>query len=402
LFGGDDQPAKHGLWLRDWRRWRDKLAYALEFVEPGRQALERVKRLGVLAVTGTASSRELFAIRCHRGADIARELGVSDSTAVAIRTMDEHWDGGGYPDGLRGEQIPIEARIIGLAQVAEIYWALGGPAAAISMARERRGRWFDPELVAALTAIGPSDRLWADLAAADLDTLVTNAEPSERVVPADEPRLDRIAHAFALVVDAKSSFTYRHSDRVAAVSDAIAVQMGLPAAERVRLRRAALLHDIGKLAVPNRILDKPGKLDPDEWEIVKRHPHFTHEVLARVPVFSEFALDAASHHERVDGKGYHRGIGGAALSRHARILATADVFDALSAERPYRPALPLDQVLAIIAEGRGTQLCPESVDALRRSEVRGQRSEVRGQRQVRGWRSSRGRGESRKIGAISR
>jgi putative nucleotidyltransferase with HDIG domain len=183
-------------------------------------------------------------------------------------------------------------------------------------------------------------------------------------IRADESRLDRIARAFALIVDAKSAFTYDHSDRVAAISEAIAADMGLSATERVRLRRAALLHDIGKLSVPNRILDKPGTLDAGEWNIVKRHPHFTHEILARVPVFSEFAYDANCHHERIDGHGYHRGVQGGGISVAARIMATADIFDALSAARPYRAAMPLDQVLSIIGEGRGTQLCPTAVDAL--------------------------------------
>jgi putative nucleotidyltransferase with HDIG domain len=193
---------------------------------------------------------------------------------------------------------------------------------------------------------------------------VAAAEPEERVIAADETRLDRIATAFALVVDAKSAFTYHHSDRVAAYAVAIAQAMGLPARDCVRLRRAGLLHDIGKLSVPNRILDKPGKLDPDEWDVVRKHPHYSFEILERVPVFSEFAFDAAAHHERIDGKGYHRGLSGPSLSRHARILAAADIFDALSAARPYREALPLERVLSIVREGSGTQLCPECVDAL--------------------------------------
>lgn len=128
--------------------------------------------------------------------------------------MDEHWDGG-YPEGLRREQIPLTARIIGLTQVAEVYWGLGGPGAALDMARERRGRWFDPELVRVLGDISASGRVWSDLETETLSDAIATAEPVEQVIPADESRLDRIAHAFALVVDAKSSFTYRHSDRVA-------------------------------------------------------------------------------------------------------------------------------------------------------------------------------------------
>ena len=116
--------------------------------------------------------------------------------------MDEHWDGG-YPEGLRREQIPLTARIIGLTQVAEVYWGLGGPGAALDMARERRGRWFDPELVRVLGDISASGRVWSDLETETLSDAIATAEPVEQVIPADESRLDRIAHAFALVVDAQ-------------------------------------------------------------------------------------------------------------------------------------------------------------------------------------------------------
>jgi putative nucleotidyltransferase with HDIG domain len=364
LFGGDDQDAKRGLWERDWRKWGEKIKYALEYTEPDGSLIERASRFVTLAVAGPSSQRELFEIRCDRGANIARALGVSEPTAVAIRCMDEHWDGGGYPEGMCRDQIPLYARIIGLAQVAEIYWGMGGPQAAIDVARSRRSRWFDPELVKVMLAVGTSDRLWATLTSPSLQDAIAAAEPIERAVPADEGRLDKIAHAFALVVDAKSNFTYHHSDRVALISDALAAELGLPPEQRVRLRRAALLHDIGKLSVPNRILDKPGRLDAEEWSVVKQHPYFTYEILARVPVFSDFAYDASCHHERVDGRGYYRGVDGDRLSTHARIMATADVFDALSAARPYRGPMPLDQVLQIIGEGRGTAHCPATVDAL--------------------------------------
>jgi putative nucleotidyltransferase with HDIG domain len=364
LFGGNDQQAKRGLWERDWRKWREKIRYAIEYTEPDGSPLERLHRFFMLAMQGPSCQRELFEIRCDRGANIARALGVSEPTAIAIRTMDEHWDGGGYPEGLRRDQIPLYARIIGLAQVAEIYYGMGGPIAAIEEARARRGTWFDPELVKVLRAVGEHDRMWTDLRTEHLQGAIAAAEPVEQVIPADESRLDRIAHAFALVVDAKSNFTYHHSDRVAAISQSIAAEMGVAEPQRVRLRRAALLHDIGKLSVPNRILDKPGKLDAEEWEVVRQHPYFTYEILARVPVFSEFAYDASCHHERIDGRGYYRSVGGDKLSTHARIMATADIFDALSAARPYRGPLPLEKVLSIIGEGRGSQLCPDCVDAL--------------------------------------
>jgi HD-GYP domain-containing protein (c-di-GMP phosphodiesterase class II) len=130
------------------------------------------------------------------------------------------------------------------------------------------------------------------------------------------------------------------------------------------LRRAALLHDIGKLAVPNAILDKPGQLTDAEWIVVKQHPAHTLHVLQQVPVFRELAEDAANHHERLDGKGYFRGLTGDRLTPTAKILAVADVTDALMSARPYREAMPIESVIAVLLKGRGAQFWPEAVDAM--------------------------------------
>ena len=130
------------------------------------------------------------------------------------------------------------------------------------------------------------------------------------------------------------------------------------------LRRAGLLHDIGKLAVSSRILDKPGRLEPDEMAAIREHPRYTQQILERVACLRGIVETAASHHERLDGGGYHRGLTGVALSRPARILAVADIYEALTADRPYREAMPREKALAIVREQRGTGLCPVAVDAL--------------------------------------
>jgi HD-GYP domain-containing protein (c-di-GMP phosphodiesterase class II) len=143
----------------------------------------------------------------------------------------------------------------------------------------------------------------------------------------------------------------------------MAEYIGLSQAERVRVKRAGLLHDIGKLAVPNRILDKAGRLTSNEWEVVRLHPYYSYQILERVPVFGEFAFDASAHHERMDGRGYYRNLRGDQLSLCARILATADKFDALSADRPYRAGLPIDRVCSILNEDVGLDLCPDCVTA---------------------------------------
>src|SRR5262245_49873343 len=189
LFGGDDQRAKRGVWLRDWRRLREQVAYALDYVEPDGRLTERLRRMAVLAVKGPASRRALFEIRCDRGAQIARTLGFSAATSDAIRAMDEHWDGGGYPAGLRRQRIPVLARIIGLAQVAEIFSSDSGPARAAEVVRQRKGSWFDPDVADAFLSVSRDERLWESCASPTLDETVAAAEPEGRAVSAEGRRL---------------------------------------------------------------------------------------------------------------------------------------------------------------------------------------------------------------------
>jgi HD-GYP domain-containing protein (c-di-GMP phosphodiesterase class II) len=179
----------------------------------------------------------------------------------------------------------------------------------------------------------------------------------------DDDGLDRIAEAFAAVIDAKSPYTHEHSRRVSTLAVSIGSRLGIRGAALVRLRRAALLHDIGKLGVPNRILDKPDRLTRSEWKVVRRHPQFTYDILDRVPIFREFAFDASCHHERLDGSGYFRRLSGRAISQTARILAVADVVDALLAARPYRDGLAPAKVVDMLRADRGRTLCGECVDA---------------------------------------
>jgi HD-GYP domain-containing protein (c-di-GMP phosphodiesterase class II) len=261
-------------------------------------------------------------------------LGFESETADAVRTLDEHWDGGGQPRGLHGEEIPLLGRILCLAQTAEIFYRAGGPDAAYRVARRRRGGWFDPALVDALATVAADRAFWDSLDAIPIDAW----EPEDHVIAADEARLDQIAAAFAGVVDAKSPWTYRHSDRVGLILVGLARATGVDLPLR-DLRRAALLHDIGKLAISNRILDKPAELTSAEFAVVRRHPTITEQVLARVPGCRHIVGLAGAHHERLDGSGYPRGLTAAQLSSAMRLLALADVYEALTSPRPYRAAL---------------------------------------------------------------
>jgi putative nucleotidyltransferase with HDIG domain len=177
--------------------------------------------------------------------------------------------------------------------------------------------------------------------------------------------LEQLAEAFAQVVDAKSPWTFRHSSGVAEIAEGIAGVLGYDAASLNRVRQMGLLHDIGKLGVSNMILDKPGRLDEDELVVLRRHPEHTHRILSRVGGFRDFSDLAAAHHERIDGRGYHLGLTAAELPLPARILTVADIFEALSAARPYRPAVPQEQVLEIMRRDAGVAICPMAYSALR-------------------------------------
>jgi putative nucleotidyltransferase with HDIG domain len=177
--------------------------------------------------------------------------------------------------------------------------------------------------------------------------------------------IDSICETFADVVDTKSPFTYRHSLGVMDAAVAIGSVLGL-APDRMRvLRRAALLHDIGKLAISNTILDKPTRLTDAEMDVVKTHPGIGAQILGHVDAFGEVAVLAGEHHEKLDGTGYPNGLHGRDLSLESRLLAVADIYGALSEERPYRAGLEPAQIAAIMERDVPAKLDGECYEALR-------------------------------------
>jgi HD-GYP domain-containing protein (c-di-GMP phosphodiesterase class II) len=360
VFGTDELQVKREIKLVDPRRPAQSLRYLRRNVAVGAPLRERVRHVRALVALGLDGARELSEMRCERGADIARAIDLDEDAANAIRQLDEHWNGRGYPAGLAGEEISPLARVMCLAQTMEVFWQQGGPQAACAIARARRGTWFAPALVDAVADFEHDADFWASLTTADVNAL----EPADRVQRADDARLDRVAKAFAGIVDAKSPYTARHSAGVAEIAEGIAVTMGLDEATRRLLRRAGLLHDVGKLGVSNRILDKPGRLTEDEWAAVRRHPHLSLVILAPVPALADVARLAVEHHERLDGSGYPYGLTAADLDEPSRILQVADVAEALSARRPYRDALASGEVMAILDGDAGIKLDADAVAAL--------------------------------------
>jgi HD-GYP domain-containing protein (c-di-GMP phosphodiesterase class II) len=343
LFAADDRAAKATSKLVDWTNPRAAFVWSLRTVAPGTGLRRRIEVLKGIRDEGEVT-RKFMEARCDRGAEIARMLFLSEETASAIRSLDEHWDGRGMPDGLGGEEIPLAARILCLAQTVEVFHAAGGVKAARRMAERRRGKWFDPALVDAFRRFCGDQDFWAALEAPD----VSEWEPPDFALAGDDARLDRIAEAFARVIDAKSPFTARHSVRVAEIADGIAAVLRFAPDGRRTLNRASLLHDIGKLAISSRILDKPDKLTDEEFRAIQTHPVHTLRILERAPCFTDLADLAANHHEKLDGTGYPRALDAGHLDLPMRVLAVADVYEALTADRPYRGPLPVEEALAII------------------------------------------------------
>ena len=288
----------------------------------------------------------------------------SEAVAEAIAALDEHWDGGGRPLGMRHDQIPLMSRIALMAQVTDVFMMDFGAEEAAAELEDRSGIWFDPDLIPVFTQIIRRPGFAAELKSPRLEQEVFSSAHALQIAEVDEDYLDEISHAFALVIDAKSPFTHGHSERVARYTRMICTQLGLPPAQIRWMARAALLHDIGKLGIANSILDKPGKLTRDEMEIIRQHPIWGHEVLSRVGAFRQMADVIVAHHERPDGMGYPYGLTGDQLTREMRILGVADIFDALTADRPYREALPLEEAYAIMDKMAGSGLDPDCYAAL--------------------------------------
>jgi HD-GYP domain-containing protein (c-di-GMP phosphodiesterase class II)/DNA-binding CsgD family transcriptional regulator len=338
--------------------------------------LRRPQHLGRVLRAGPSGNETILRSVCEVGGRMAERLHLGEGVRAALQDGTETWDGRGGAYGRAGEDITLPARFALLSAQAVLFDGLGGPEAALDVVRGRAERWFDPALVAIFVQVGPD--LLRQLDATDVWEEVLAVEPRPvKCVPSS--RIDEIAHVFADMVDLKSSFTLGHSSGVAELAAQAGERLGFPPERVTTLRRAALLHDLGRVAVSNAVWERPGRLTSTQWEQVRLHPYQTERILDRSSGLAHLSGIAGMHHERQDGTGYHHGVAGSAVPTEARILAAADTFQAMTQDRPHRPAVRREQAAEQlerdgVAGGLEAECVGAVVEAVGLRATRGRRS----------------------------
>jgi HD-GYP domain-containing protein (c-di-GMP phosphodiesterase class II) len=317
-----------------------------------------VRRLPAVART---HPRHLAAI-CEVGEMLTERLGLPVSVQSLFAGFTERWDGKGAPRGARADEIPLAVRIVHVARDAAYQRLLGGTEHAALVVRERGGGALDPHIAGAL-ADHAEEILGTGATASRWDETLAREPGTGLTLQGDA--VERALAAIGDFADLISPYLVGHSAGVAELASAAAARCGLDPADVSGVRRAALVHDLGRLAVPTRIWQKPGPLSADEWEQVRLHPYHAERVLSRSPFLADLAAVAGAHHERLDGSGYHRGTPGAALSLQARLLAAADAYHAMTEPRPHRDALPAERAAEELAlEANSGRLDADAVTAV--------------------------------------
>jgi HD-GYP domain-containing protein (c-di-GMP phosphodiesterase class II) len=289
--------------------------------------------------------REAFPAVCEVGTMLCERLGLPVDVPPLLEHVFERWDGKGAVLHERGDEIPMPIRIAQVADDADAQRRLGGVQHAIAVVEQRSCRAFDPAVARCL--VDCAEQVLADDGGSAWEHALA-VEPRPHLT-LEGPAIDRALAAMGDFADLPSPYLAGHSSRVAELAGEAARRAGLQAHVQVSTRRAAFVHDVGRVAVPVRIWQRPGALTPDDWERVRLHPYHAERVLCRSPFLAELVPVAIAHHERLDGSGYHRGVAAAGLTPAARVLAVADAYCAMTQPRPHRHAMEPDRAAATLA-----------------------------------------------------
>lgn len=360
LFGDDIAP-KAAYAVVEPARSAEMLAYLWHNVYPHAPPGRRLRAFGAALRAGPSRARENLRSHCEVGRRLGTRLRLPPRVNEALWFVFERWDGKGLPNGAAGEQIPFAARILHAARDAAAFDAAGGPGMVAAMAERSAGASLEPALAHLLRDHAPE--LMDRVAAADAWEQTVAREPRARVFL--DAELDEASRVLADYADLKSYGTLGHSRATAEVAEAAAWRLGFDADRIAALRRAAWLHDLGRVGVSTAIWEKPGRLTSGDWEQARMHSYHTERLLARVRGLRALASLAGADHERLDGSGYHRGLSAAQLPQEARVLAVADSWCAMREPRPHRAALaPEHAAQELRAQAHAGRLAPDAVDAV--------------------------------------
>jgi HD-GYP domain-containing protein (c-di-GMP phosphodiesterase class II) len=360
LFG-DDIAHRAAFFLIDATDSAEVLAFYRAHVGAGRPPEVRAAMIEDAIANAGPRARDGFATMCEVAQRFAGWLDLGSGIQAALEFVFARWDGKGFP-GVSGDEIPLPMRLLHVARDISLFLSAAGPEDARAVVERRTGAAYDPRL--AKLAVQNFAELLTELDEARMWEQALESEPFPVIWIAGE-RVDAAFVAIAALTGLKSPWLREHSTGVADLAEAAAWRMGLEASAVTLLRRAALAHDLGRIGVSNGIWEKPGPLGFGEWERVRLHPHFSERAFAQSTVLAPIGMLAGSHHERLDGSGYHRGTRGAALDRPARILAAADCYAAVREARPYRPALdPATAEAELMREVDEGRLDGDAVDAV--------------------------------------
>jgi len=322
----------------------------------------RISMTGRFMKTGMREVMDSLAAHCQTTSQIADRIGLAAAVSRALPQVLERWDGKGGPVGLSAEQIEPTMRVSHIANEAEVYLRIHGEAAALDMLRERRGTAFDPALVDVCCA--NAEQIFGGLDDVDAwNAVIAGCAPLDRVM--DRAELRTALETFADYADVKSPWFTGHSRAVAALVAEGARRAGLSATDVELVEFAGFVCRLGVIGVSAATWNRPGPLPVIEWERVRTVPYLTERVLAQQPRLAEIGAVASLVHERMDGSGYPRGLSGAAIPQTARLLAAAEVYQAMLEARPHRPSSsPADARTALLEEAAAGRLEAAAVNAI--------------------------------------
>ena len=356
LFGDDDALTTYASPGRFGSRLEMMTGFMRALAPPGNPPPIRALQIARGLPRAAAALKSQVAAQCEVGQMLTDRLGLPTSMQGLFAHLAERWDGKGEPGRAARDDIPLPVRIVHVARDAAFQRMLGGEEFAARVIRKRGGGAFDPA-VAERLADGAAEilALEADKSAWE-ETLA--CEPTPRLTLEGES-IDEALAAMGDFADLVSRYLVGHSAGVAKLATAAARRSGFDAADVVTIRRAAFVHDVGRVSVPVRIWQKAAPLTPDDWERVRLHAYQSERVLTRSSFLAALAPVATTHHERLDGSGYHRGMAAAALTPAARVLGAADAYHAMTEPRPHREALSPEQA----AETLGREASAGRLDA---------------------------------------